>query len=268
MSSSSDAASLPAGRGRRFVIALLILLLILLPLYLWPLRSGFGALPWAATLTAGPQKDPRDPAALAGIPSEVWEALLNEVSGTSHGSAGSHEELVSQNLTMITPEAGNSLGIPEPGSADSLSGLLSADEPPSGLLTSGIGPTEGKSGDPDPSPSSTAGSSTVGPFDSWPLAGGQGNAGPWPSGGGGGVGSRSHGLPTALGGLRFGGEAPGLAPPVVLVLSPGDPVAPHPAPEPGTVALVGLNLLLLATVAWNHRRYKIDVIRRRALRIR
>jgi hypothetical protein len=43
---------------------------------------------------------------------------------------------------------------------------------------------------------------------------------------------------------------------VVLVLSLGDPVAPHPAPEPGTVALVGLNLLVLATVAWNRRRYK------------
>jgi hypothetical protein len=42
----------------------------------------------------------------------------------------------------------------------------------------------------------------------------------------------------------------------VLVLSPGDPVVPHPAPEPGTVALVGLNLLLLASVVWNHRRYK------------
>jgi hypothetical protein len=257
MSSSSDAASLPAGRGLRFVIALLILLLILLPLYLWPLRSGLGALPWAAMLTAGSQKDPRDPAALAGIPSEVWEALLNEVSGTAHGSAGSHEGLAPQNLTMITPETGNSPGIPEPGSADSLSGLLSAAEPPSGLLTSGIAPTEAKSGDPDPSPSSTVGSLTAGPFDSWPLAGGgQGNAGPWPSGGGGGVGSRSHGLPTALGGLPLGGDAPGLAPPVVLVLSLGDPVAPHPAPEPGTVALVGLNLLVLATVAWNRRRYK------------
>jgi hypothetical protein len=257
MSSTSDPASLPAGRGRKFAIALLILLLILLPLYLWPLRSGLGALPWAATLTAGPQKDPRDPAALAGIPSEVWEALLNEASGTAHGSAGSHEGLAPQNLTMITPEAGNIPGIPEPGSADSLSGLLSADEPPSGLLISGIGPIDGESGDPDPSPSSTAGSSTAGPFDSWPLAGGgQGNAGPWPSGGSGGVGSRNLGLPTALGGLPFGGEAPDLASPVVLVLSPGDPVAPHPAPEPGTVALVGLNLVLLATVAWNHRRYK------------
>ena len=239
------------------MIALLILLLILLPLYLWPLRSGLGALPWTAMLTAGPQKDPRDPAALAGIPSEVWEALLNEVSGTAHGSAGSHEGLAPQNLTMITPETENSPGIPEPGSADSLPGFLSADEPPSGLLTSGTGPTEAKSGDPDPSPSSTAGSLTAGPFDSWPLAGGgQGNAGPWPSGGGGGVGSRSHGLPTALGGLPLGGDEAGLAPPVVLVLSPGDPVAPHPAPEPGTVALVGLNLLVLAMVAWNRRRYK------------
>jgi hypothetical protein len=245
MSSSSDAGSLPVDRGRRIVIALPIFLLILLPLYLWPLRSGLGALPWTATLTARPQKDPRDPAALAAIPSAVWEALLNEGSGSAHGSAGSPKGLAPQNLTMIAPpEAGNGPGILEPGSADSLSG--------SGLLTNVIGPTEGKSGDAAPSPSSTAGSSTAEPFDSWLLAGGgQGNAGPWPSGGGGGVGG-SRGLPTALG-TPFGGDAPSVGPPVELVLSPGDPVAPHPAPEPGTVALVGL---LLASVAWNHRRYK------------
>src|SRR4026207_336505 len=85
--------------------------------------------------------------------------------GTPHGSPCSHEGLAPQNLTMITPEAGNIPGIPEPGSAGSLSGLLSADEPPSGLLTSGVVPTDGKSGDPDSSPSSTAGSSTAGPFD-------------------------------------------------------------------------------------------------------
>lgn len=257
MSSSSDADSVPVGRGRRIVIALPILLVILLPLYLWPLRSGLGALPWRATLTARPQRDPRDPAALARIPSAVWEALLNEVSGSAHGSADSPEGLAPRNLTMITPaEAGNGPGIPESGSADSLSGLMSADEPLPGLLAGVIGPTEGTSGDPGPSPSSTAGSSTAEPFDSWPLAGGgQGNAGPWPSGGGGGVGGGSRGLPTALG-SPFGGDAPSVDSPVVLVLSPGGPVAPHPAPEPGTVALVGLNLLLLASVAWNHRRYK------------
>jgi hypothetical protein len=257
MSSSSDAAGLPADRGRRIAIALVILLFILLPLYLWPLRSGLGALPWGATLTAGPAKDPRDPAALAGIPSEVWEALLNEMSGAAHGAAGSHEGSGPQNLTMIMPhEEGTAPGISEPGSPDSLSGSPS-DEPPAGLLAGVVGPTEAERGDPDSSPSPIGGSSSSGPFASWPLAGGgQGNAGPWPNGGGGGAGGRAHGLPIAVGGLPFGGDAPGLAPPVVLVLSPGDPVVPHPAPEPGTVALVGLNLLLLASVVWNHRRYK------------
>src|SRR4030095_12540160 len=203
MTSPSDAATLPAGRGRGIVMALLVLLLILLPLYLWPLRGGLGALPWAATLMGSPPKDPRDPAALAGIPNDVWEALLSESSGTASGSAGPLDGHAPQNLTMITQhEAGNGPSIPEPGSSDSLSGLLSSEEAP-GPLAGVVGPTEGKSGDRDPSSSSTPGQ-----FGSWPLAGGgQGNAGPWPSGGGSaGGGAAGGGLPIVLSSLSVGGE--------------------------------------------------------------
>ena len=53
MPSTSDTATLSSGRGRRIAIGLLILLLILLPLYLWPLRAGLGARPWATALTDG-----------------------------------------------------------------------------------------------------------------------------------------------------------------------------------------------------------------------
>lgn len=243
--------SLPGGRGRRIALALLILLLIFLPLYLWPLRGGLGALPWAAALTGSAPKDPRDAAALADIPRDVWDALLNVSSGTAHGSAGSHEGRGAQNLTMIMAgENGDGSNIP-----DSPSGLPSGDEPPPGLLASVTGPTEGKSDEPDPSPPSTTGSSSPGELDSWPLVGGgQGHgAGPWPGGGGGG---RSRGFPTALGGIPFTGDEASVGPPTVIVLGPGDPIAPHPAPEPGTVALVGLNVLLLAGIAWNHRRNK------------
>src|SRR4029453_5083577 len=250
MSSPSHGATLPASHGRRIVIALLVLL-ILLPLYLWPLRGGLGALPWGATPPGNPPKDPRDPVALAGIPSVVWEALLNEVSGASSGSTGPNDGHGPQNLTMTTlHEAGNGPSIPEPGSSDSLSGLLSSEESPPGPLAGMIGPTEGKSGDRDPSSSSTPGQ-----FDSWPLAGGgQGNAGPWPSGGGSaGGGAAGGGLPIVLRSLPFGGDEPSL---MVLGLGPGEPVAPHPTPEPGTVALVGLNVLLLSGAVWNHRRCK------------
>jgi hypothetical protein len=235
------------------VIALLVLLLILLPLYLWPLRGGLGALPWAATPMGSLPKDPRDPSAMAGIPSDVWEALLNESSGAASGSADPHDSHAPQNLTMITQhEAGDEPGIPELGSSELLAGLLSSEESPPGPLAGAIGPTEGKSGNEDPSFSSTP--SQLG---NWRLAGGgQGNAGPWPSGGGGGGGAGGRGLPIVLSGLPFGGDEPSFSPPVVLGLGSGDPVAPHPAPEPGMVALVGLNVLLLSGVAWNHRRYK------------
>jgi hypothetical protein len=42
-----------------------------------------------------------------------------------------------------------------------------------------------------------------------------------------------------------------------MVLEQGPPIAPHPTPEPGTMVLVGLHVvLLLAVVIWKHRRYR------------
>jgi len=261
MSLTSDAGTLPASRGRRIVIAVLVLLLILLPLYLWPLRGGLGALPRAATLTGSPPKDPRDAAALASLPRDMWEALLNENLGTA-GSGDAHGGRGPRNLTMITRhERGAGPSMPEPGSIELLPGLLNGNEPPTDLRASVGGPAENPAGEGAPSYSPIGGSSAPGESDSWPLAGGgQGNAGPWPDGGGGGPGGGSAGRARSVAispaGLPFGGDAPSFTVSLVLNVSPGDPVAPHPTPEPGTVALVGLNVLLFCAVAWNHRRYK------------
>src|SRR5258707_1443734 len=73
-SSSPESA---APRGRRIAIVLLILLLIALPLYLWPLRGGGTGLPGAAALS-GPPRDPRDAAAVAHLPADVWDGLMDE----------------------------------------------------------------------------------------------------------------------------------------------------------------------------------------------
>jgi hypothetical protein len=100
-------------------------------------------------------------------------------------------------------------------------------------------PTEGKASDQDPSSTSTTGQ-----FGSRLAGGGQGNAGGWPSGGGGFPGRRSD--------LRLSGNEPSFSGPV-LVLDPGDQVAPHPTPEPRTIALVGLNVLVLSVMAWKRR---------------
>jgi hypothetical protein len=92
-----DPASLPTGRGRRALIALLILLLVLLPLYLWPLRGGISGLRGASAVSGVPG-DPRNPAAVAGIPSDVWDALLER--GAGGGPTGAPKR--PRNLTMIT----------------------------------------------------------------------------------------------------------------------------------------------------------------------
>lgn len=261
MSPISDAATLHAGRGRRIVIALVILVLILLPLYLWPLRGGLGAPPWAATLTGSPPKDPRDASALARIPNEVWEALLKEKPAAGSGSAGAHAGHGPWNLTMITQhEPGAGPRMPELGSLDSPPRLLNGDQPSVELLTSAGGVAESPASEGPPPYSAITGSSTPGEFDFFPLAGGgQGNAGPWPSGGGGSGGrpGTDRGVPIVVTDLPFGGDPPSLG--AALVLNVGDavnPVAPHPTPEPSTVALVGLNVVLFCAVAWNHRRYK------------
>ena len=98
--SSGPESALP--RGRRIAIALLILLLIALPLYLWPLRGGGAGLPGAAALSGLP-RDPRDATAVAHLPADVWDGLMDEgrtgpkggreacAPGTSPGSRGSRK---------------------------------------------------------------------------------------------------------------------------------------------------------------------------------
>jgi hypothetical protein len=246
MAPTSHAATLPSGRGRRILIALLILLLILLPLYLWPLRAGLGALPWGSALTGGVPTDPRNASALAGIPGEVWDALMSQ-------AANHHPPPGPRNLTMITEHEGKPGPSLAPDSIGSLSALLSGDGSPPGpsaAVTDAIG---GEVGEGDSSLASTPDQ-----LGSLPTGEGQATAGSWPGGGGaggGGIGGHRGGFQVPLENLPAGDPAPGFRGPV-LVLVPGDPIAPHPTPEPGTIALVGVNGMVIAVLAWKHRRNK------------
>jgi hypothetical protein len=244
MAPTSLAAILPSGRGRRILIAGLIVLLILLPLYLWPLRGGFAALPWTPALTGGVPTDPRNAAALASIPGEVWDALMTQGPGQAPAPKP-------RNLTMITEHAGEPGSGLDPDSIGSASALLSASDPPSGSFTAGTDLAGGGGGDGDSS-------STPGQFDSWSSGGGQDIAGSWPRGGGaggGGIGGHRRGSTALLAGLPAGGPEPSFGG-SLLVLAPVEPIAPHPTPEPGTIALVGVTGMLLAAMVWKHRRCK------------
>lgn len=223
MQPTPDAGALPPRHGRRILIALLILLLILLPLYLWPLRGGLGALPWGSALS-GPPKDPRNPSAVAVIPGDVWDALMG---GASQAPPGPPKP---RNLTMIAEL--------EP---RTWSGVVDADaggppfsgppggSPPQSWLAGLVDQTDYKASDADSSSSTPTGS-------------GQGNPSGWlgiP-----GFGDTPRGL--------FGGGGPG---PSRAVFSPpsNDP-APQPTPEPTTIVLVGVNVALLSAAAWKRRR--------------
>lgn len=235
------------------MIALLILLLILLPLYLWPLRggSGAGALPRASAPTSSLPKDPRDPGALAAIPGDVWNALMKQASGPTPGSPVRQQAPRPRNLTMITEHDAGEIGADLTfDSMGSPSALSNAGTPSPAPLASVTDPTGGQADDAGPTSSATPDQ-----FGSWPSSGQRG-AGPWPSGGGGGIGAPGAGFPLVLTSLPSGGSEPNFGGPI-MVLEQGPPIAPHPTPEPGTMVLVGLNVvLLLAVVIWKHRRYR------------
>lgn len=230
----AEASSPP--RGRRILIALLILLLILLPLYLWPLRGGLGGLP-GATALPGSRPDPRSPAALAQIPSDVWDALM----GGPDGSAPAAPAPRSRNLTMIAqPDQlagvwlGTSVGesplSESPAArARAMIAQLSGPADPSRGEAEGDGLTPGPLLASGPGDGPGAGSPwNEFAFGGYPVTGG--NWGPWNGGGSGGV--------------------PG------STFVPGDPGALEATPEPATLLLVGSNLALLGAAQWRRRRQR------------
>jgi len=114
-----DVEPLPSPRARRRLIGLLTLLLILLPLYLWPLRGGLGGLPSGAALSRS-LPDPRSAAAVARIPGDVWDALMGHPA-VPRPPLPPTKPL--PNLTMITPDE----GIPDSGLGEGSGGTLLSD---------------------------------------------------------------------------------------------------------------------------------------------
>jgi len=228
----------PSRRSRRILIALLILVLILLPLYLWPLRAGVGGLPDASALPGRP-RDPRDAAALAAIPADVWDDLMGRTPP---------RPTAPRNLTMISAldeiaAAGPfDFGEPEysrPGFAWSSSlGRLTGDELDGGTDSSG---GQSSFGDPSPAPAQSiaalGGTGGQGSGSGWGGYPGLANLGPW-GGAGNGFGAPSSSGPSS--------DGPG------AIWDPSD--SPTPTPEPTTIVLIGSNLMLLVAAAWKRRR--------------
>ena len=239
---SSGAESVAPRRVRRIVLALLILLLIVLPLYLWPLRGGGSGLPDAAALSR-PPRDPRDAAAIAHLPADVWEGLMD-------GPSGRHDEpslKTPGNLTRIAQldegEAGplnvGAGGVSFPPRYDALprGGGIAA------LLGDESDQSSGESGGPGDSPPAPV------QFLAGPTPGespGSGNG--W--GGGGYSGFPGNLGPFARGGGPGGpsGSAP------TFISDPGESGALAPTPEPTTILLVGSNLTLFGAAAWRRLR--------------
>jgi hypothetical protein len=229
-----DAEPLPSSRRRRSLIALVILLLILLPLYLWPLRGGLGGLPVASALSSL-VRDPRNAAAMARIPGDVWDALMGHVDAPPP-SAPPAQPL--RNLTMITQ-------------AEAASG--NGRDPDAPLLEALARDMIAQLGSSDPSDGKPGGADTPpGPVDflaSSPYGGPGGGAGggnPLPGFGPGGYPGAGPTSGGSSGGPRFTG--PG------SIFDPPNPGALEPTPEPATLLLVGSNLALLGAVAWARRR--------------
>jgi len=229
-----DAEPLPSRRARRGLIAFLILLLILLPLYLWPLRGGVGG-PLGASALSGSARDPRNAAALAQIPGDVWDALMGHTA-----PAPSLPPKPPRNLTMITEAEGiPGASLDEGGDAP----LLARDV----LARLGVSDLSGDpgAGDAPSAPveflaSSPGGATGTGDASSGFIPSGypgSGNFGPLGGGGSGGAPDVSPG-PT---------------------LDPGGPGDLAPTPEPATLVLVGSNLTLLGVVAWRRRRRRLGI---------
>lgn len=235
-----DLASPSSRRARRGLIALLALVLILLPFYLWPLRGGPGNLPGVSALS-GLVRDPRSAAAVARIPSDVWNALMGRTP-TAPPSSSPAKPL--PNLTMIASTEVQDGSLPGGGFDDG-----SPSEDPAALargLLAQFGSTDASDGGGDaasqpfdPTNASADGTGTGGAPGGFGQGDypGFGNLGPWTGGGPGG-----------------GGPVFGLVP--TLDPGPGDLA---PTPEPGTLMLVGSNLALLGAAAWRRCRRRLGV---------
>ena len=236
---SSGPESVAPRRGRRIVIALLILLLILLPLYLWPLRGSGTGLPGAAALSR-PPRDPRDAAAIAHLPADVWEGLMGEGPSGRHGESSPKAP---GNLTRIA-QLDDDIGAGG-GSLPPRYDGLHPGHGITGLFADGSDESNGQpsgSGDSPPAPvqflaGPPSGEST-GSGNGWGGGGGSGLPGnPGPFTGGGGPGGRG-----------------GSSAPMTFFSDVGDPGAPEPTPEPTTILLVGSNLALVGAAAWRRLR--------------
>ncbi|HKW91590.1 MAG TPA: hypothetical protein VJX92_06800 [Methylomirabilota bacterium] len=212
----------------------MILLLVLLPLYLWPLRGGISAFRGASAVSGAPG-DPRNPAAVAGIPRDVWDALMER--GAGGGPAGAPKR--ARNLTMITE---HELGT-GPGAVD-------ADGPPS-LTPDGSRFAVLLTDDPSSGEGSTAVHFSTVPSGDNHQGTGNGSLA-FGSGG-------SPGLPF-LGPLNGGGPGVGRGgggPSVVSlgpISDPDDHGVPAPTPEPATIVLIGSNVALFGAAMLRRRR--------------
>jgi hypothetical protein len=218
------------------LIALLILLLILLPLYLWPLRGAMTGPRGAAALSGSP-RDPRNASEVARIPAEVWDALMGRaVEPPPPGPAPKPP----RNLTMIAEleeVAGVDVGVIS-GARHAMASLLDDTSASLGSNASG----DGSPSSPMPLLAALS-SSEQGTGNGSDGFGSNGysafsNLGPWGGGGGSGGGRGGDPLLTSSG----------------PTWNPSDPDSLAPTPEPTTILLVGSNLTLLAAMAWRHRR--------------
>jgi len=219
------------------LIALLILLLILLPLYLWPLRGAMTGPRGAAALSGSP-RDPRNANEVARIPGDVWDALMGRTAGPSPSAPAPEPP---RNLTMIAQ-------LEEVADLEAIDVISGPRHPRLASLLDDASHSLESNASGDGSPSSpvqflaTLSSGERGTGNRSDGFGSNGypglsNLGPW---GGGGPG----------GGGREGPLLTSADPP----WSPSDPGSPAPTPEPTTILLVGSNLTLLSVMVWRHRR--------------